>query len=314
MNGIVQGASGQWYQLGKKISEGGFGDVYLATRLGTNDTIAVKVLRDYRNADALRHFRREVDVLHSLGIIGIIELLDFNLGVEPPFFVMPYMSGGTLLAWAGKLPIANIVSIARWLTNLIAQLHGKNQVHRDIKPDNILVDGTGQLKVADFGLGNDPQFTMAFTGQGAGTAGYAAPEVAQRGQIPNRASDIYSLGATLFHLITGTHPRSAKTLDLAAHNPFTPKALRDLLLEMVHANPAQRPTAQQLVLRLAALNLEAKAEPPPSPPPRQPQSSDSGPNWGAIAGLGLGALALLGLIEAASGGSNPPPRRPPRRR
>ncbi len=300
MNRIVWGVSGQRYQLGKKISEGGFGDIYLATRIGSTGTFAVKVLRDYANRDALRHFRREVEVLHSLGIIGIIELLDYNLAVQPPFFVMPYMSGGTLAAWAGKLPLTNLVNIARWLTHLIAQLHSKNQLHRDIKPDNILVDGTGQCKVADFGLGNDSRFTMVFTGHGAGTAGYAAPEVVN-GQIPTRASDIYSLGATFFHLLTGLHPRLVKSLDVWAHNRSFPASLRQLLLEMMQFDPARRPTAQQLVLRLAAINIQ---EPPAPPPPRRPAAT-SGTNWGAVAGLGALFASFLAVIVgvAASSGS-----------
>lgn len=299
MNQIIFGTRGLPYRLQDKISEGGFGDVFLAEQIGSGRTVAVKVLRDYRNADALRHFRREVEVLHSLGINGIIELLDYNLNVQPPFFIMPYMSGGTLSKWAGKLALPNFVSIARWLTNLVLQLHSKNQVHRDIKPDNILVDGAGELRIADFGLGNDPRFTMVFTGHGAGTRGYAAPEVAVYGQIPTRASDIYSLGATLFHLLTGIHPSKAASFDLWNHSRAVPKELRDAVLEMLRPVPEQRPSAQQLLFRLAGLNLAEQApSPPPPPPPRRQQSSDAGA-WGAAA---IGLLFLVGLGVAAGSG------------
>lgn len=313
MSTIIWGISGQRFLLGQKISEGGFGDVYSAQRIGTGETVAIKVLRDYMNADALRRFQREVVVLQTLGIVGIIEILDYNLHTTPPFFVMPYMSGGTLATWAGKLPIANILGIARWLTNMVAQLHRKNQIHRDIKPDNILVDGRGQLKVADFGLGNDPRFTMIFTGHGVGTPGYAAPEVARDGQIPTRESDIYSLGATLFHLLTGQHPRLARSLDVWAHNRSIPQSLRDLVQEMLHPNPVQRPAAWQLALRFTTLNLEEQKPPPPPPPPRRPPAADSGPGWGTAL-LGLGALLLLGGVAATSSSDTPKPRGRPRRR
>lgn len=296
MNRILVGSAGQLYLLGTKINSGGFGDVFQATQIGSARTVAVKMLRDYHNADSRRHFHREVQLLRSLGINGIIELLDYNLTAEPPFYVMPYMSGGTLEQWVGKLPLPNVIGVARWLTNLVLQLHSKNQLHRDIKPDNILLDDTGGLKIADFGLGNDPRFTMVFTGHGAGTAGYAAPEVAEHGMIGTKESDIYSLGATLFHLLTGVHPRKARSFDVWQYDRGIPKALRDVLLDMLRPMPQQRPNAQQLHLRFAGLNLEKQKQQPPTPPP-QPRQQSSNAGFALVA---LGGLFLLAVGIAAS--------------
>lgn len=278
------------YKFQEKIDgeRGGFADVWTALDPDSGKVVAVKVLRDFRSADARRRFEREVRILCSLRHSGIVPLLGYNLNVEQPFYVMPYMRWGCLTSWAGKLSPEHVRRVFRRLVSVLAYLHSRGTLHRDIKPDNVLVDGNGNFTVGDFGLGNDPRCTVIFTVNAVGTPGYVAPELINGWGAASQASDMYSLGATLFHLITGVHPRDAQSLDVWTIRRDVPEDLRNIVLQLSSPVPLSRPTARQLT---AANPPEAEDE---ARIPAKPI------DWGAVVGGVLAAGAIFLLVGAAA--------------
>lgn len=285
------------YLLQEQIGGGGFADVWRAVRDDTGEEVAVKMLRDFRNWDARHRFAREVRMIQGLRHHRVVRVIEANVTIERPFYVMPLMKGGALTGWAGRLTPAIVRGILTELADFLTYLHEQGGLHRDIKPDNLLVNADGQFAVGDFGLGNNPRYTVMFTAHAAGTWGYIAPELTRPGGQATAAADIYSLGATLFHLLTGVHPQQASSLDPWTVNRNIPADLRNLVVQMVQRAANQRPTARHLLERL---------RPPKRAPQRQPQpaqtarpSAASGDFWKVIAGVG-GLAAIVALIASAS--------------
>jgi eukaryotic-like serine/threonine-protein kinase len=249
------------YDVHEKLGEGGFGEVFRATRLSDNLVVAIKFLHAGAGADERHRFEREVKLIGGHQHPKIIKLLDYDLTAERPYYVMPYMRGGPLTRWVGKLPIENVRAVLRGLLDVLVYMHRTGGIHRDLKPDNVLVDGEGQIALGDFGHGNSPKYTVKFTLTAAGTPGYAAPELFRPGGLASPSSDIYSLGATIFHLLTGIHPVGAGTLDLQHHAPDVPVDLKDLVKRMVARDPTQRPTAEQLA-EMLGVRQSAPSQPP----------------------------------------------------
>lgn len=276
---------GKHYDLYESIGGGGFADVYRAVLRGTTRQFALKLLRDFRNPDARHRFAREVRMLRGLKHERVVKLIDANTNAEQPFYVMPLMSGGAMTAWAGRLPFTNVRVVLAQVLDFLVYLHAQGGLHRDIKPDNLLVDAKGNLAVGDFGLGNNPRYTVLMTAHAAGTWGYVAPELSEPNARATSAADIYSLGATMFHLVTGMHPKDATTLDPLWVRPDIPPDIRSWILAMVRPDPRQRPTASQLLVVVD-----------PGRSRRQPKASTD-----AAAGVAaLFALGAFALIAAAA--------------
>jgi serine/threonine-protein kinase len=234
------------YQLHEKLGDGGFGEVFRAVRLDDGLEVAIKFLHEGSGQEERHRFEREVRLLQAHAHPHIMTVLDHDLSAARPFYVMPLMTGGPLTRWAGKLSDAALRGVVRTLVDVVATLHVAGGIHRDLKPDNIFVDGQGHLAVGDFGLGNNPACTVMLTMHAAGTPGYAAPELWQPGGQASAAADIFSLGATLFHLITGVRPQIGTYLDPRTLVPGVSDDLRDLVLQMVQRDPQRRPTATAL--------------------------------------------------------------------
>jgi serine/threonine protein kinase len=226
---------------------GGFGEVWRALRKDTGEEVAVKILRDANDADARKRFEREVKILLQLDHPGIVKLIAYRLDGERPFYVMPLMKGGCLSPYAGKLNHHVIRGLLQKFANALHHIHERGGIHRDFKPDNVLIDSQGNTALADFGLGNDPRCTVFVTAHAAGTRGYMAPELHEHLGRATSSSDIYSLGASIFQLLTGVHPAQASSLDPWAYNREVPEDLRNLVLLMVQRNPLRRPKAADIV-------------------------------------------------------------------
>lgn len=284
------------YQLIEVIGGGGFADVWRAIRQDTREEVAVKMLRDYLNSEARHRFAREVRMIQGLRHRRVIRMIEANVDATQPFYVMPLMKGGALTRWAGNLPAPTVRGILTELADFLTYLHEQGGFHRDIKPDNLLVDSAGQFAVGDFGLGNNPRYTVMFTAHAAGTWGYVAPELTKPGAQVTAASDIYSLGASLFHLLTGMHPAQAAALDPWMYRRDIPVDLRNLVVQMVHPDPKCRPSARWILQVLAPQQV-----PKPQVAPAQSDSS-SGDFWKALLGIG-GVAAVLALVAAAASDS-----------
>ncbi len=178
---------------------------------------------------------------------GMVRILFADTEAERPYYVMPFLSGGTLLQYAGWLSNEQLVAVAFEVGGSLAALHERSVAHGDVKPDNILVSGDGKLQVAD-PLDNGFGCTVLFSQNHGGTPGYWAPEV-RAGNPISQPGDLYSYGATLYHLATGHKPQDSERLDSAVWQWNGCSRIRRTIAACCHPNPAMRPDIQE-ALRL----------------------------------------------------------------
>jgi eukaryotic-like serine/threonine-protein kinase len=237
---------------------GGNGDLYIGRRSDTGESVVVKFLREAHLPRSRKAFAREVRIL-ARKLHGIVPLLGCNTAADRPFYVMPYLKGGSLSQYAGRLTDTQLQAVAMDLARTLANLHAANGVHGDFKPDNILVTEEGQLQVAD-PLGNGTLFTILFSENRGGTPGYMAPEIAAGGSI-SRAGDVHSYGATLYHLLTGRTPQDGQRLDRTPEGFRNPPNIREIIAACCYLDPNARPTMQDVVRILGGTRwVEIQAE------------------------------------------------------
>lgn len=232
------------YEYVRPLSSGGRGDVHLYYVRTTNLLVAVKFLRDSHLQNERRAFFREIDTL-AKQVPGMVKLLDFNKLVDRPYYVMEYLGGGTLTQYAGRLPDEQLLSLATGLANVLSTFHSKCGAHGDYKPDNILAAQDGKLKLGD-PAGNGYGFSVLLAPARGGTPGYWAPEIQNNGTVSPQA-DVFSFGATLYHLVTGRRPADGQELDPLASGFACPSRLREVILLCTRTDPKTRPTMQQVV-------------------------------------------------------------------
>lgn len=277
--------------------------VYLAHDRELDRVVAVKRLADNLAHD--RSFRdrflREAQLAARLSHPRLVRVYDF--GHDPdgrPFIVMEYVEGGSLaekLARDGVLSPARVVAVARDCCAGLAYAHAAGLVHRDLKPQNLLLDSDCRVKIADFGIARTLDGTsLTLTGSVLGTAGYLAPEQAGGEQV-TAAADIYGLGVTLHQLVTGTMPGPDASQPL-------PDPLRGAVASCLDPDPARRPTAEALS---AMLDEPATLVAPPRVLPRH-VTPVRGMRNGRLAAALLAVLivAVIVIMAATSGGAGPP--------
>ncbi|MGN4126257.1 Stk1 family PASTA domain-containing Ser/Thr kinase [Lysinibacillus sphaericus] len=204
------------YKILELIGGGGMSNVYLAHDMILNRDVAIKVLRyDFTNEDELhRRFQREALSVTSLTHPNIVSIYDVGDDGDLHYIVMEYVQGKTLKQYIQEFaPIspARCVHIMKELTSAIANAHENHIIHRDIKPQNILMDAEGNVKITDFGIAmtlSATSFTQ--TNSVLGTVHYLSPEQARGGTATNK-SDIYALGIVLYELLTGELPFSGES-------------------------------------------------------------------------------------------------------
>ncbi|GIV97501.1 MAG: hypothetical protein KatS3mg057_2158 [Herpetosiphonaceae bacterium] len=216
------------YRLDRKIGEGGFAEVFLATDLELGRQVAVKVMaRSWaRDQEFIRRFRTEARAVAALDHPHILPIYDFGTANDMPFLVMPFAAGGTLATRIKQRPSpAEIVRYLREISSALDYAHQQRIVHRDIKPTNILIHRDGRLVLTDFGLAKlIDNLTTAAQTQVLGTAAYMAPEQFQG--LVSPASDIYALGVMLYEMVVGKLPYEGNTREvLLAHFQATPASL-----------------------------------------------------------------------------------------
>src|SRR5438552_8301703 len=266
------------YRLWRRLGEGGMGSVYLAYK--EDQQFAIKVLSDQlaHNQAYLDRFHREAKSGTLLNHPNIVRCI--AAGQDPAtgkhYLVMEYVDGPSthaLLDRLGRLPVGDVVHIALDIARALEYLHARNYVHRDIKPDNILITQAGVAKLADLGLAKrmDDASQLTATHQGFGTPYYMPYEQAISAKRADSRSDIYALGATLYHLLTGEVPFKGespgeiaeKKLEgdfMPAHaiNPEVPPLLDGILARMMARNPRDRfQTASELIVHLERSQLAA---------------------------------------------------------
>jgi len=224
------------YEIEGELGKGGMGAVQLATDRSLQRKVAIKRI----HADspvALRRFVTEARSIAALNHFNIVQVHEFERDEEGPFLVLEYVSGGSLLdrLKEGKLEVEDAVSITCQLCDALTLAHGKGIIHRDIKPANILLTEEGIPKLSDFGLARQETVDHGQTQEGAvlGTLDFMPPEQRRDATATDARSDLWSLAATLYQMITGEVPR---VIDLDA----VPQKLRSTFATALKQNPEER--------------------------------------------------------------------------
>lgn len=254
------------YQLGNLIGRGGMGHVYRAVDLYTGEIVAVKQLHKTivaENPDLVDRFQREGEALRQLDHPNIVNVMATIEEDGTHYLVMEYVSGGSLrelIDDQGRLPVVGVLNIALDLADALTRAHRLNIIHRDIKPDNVLLAEDGTPRLTDFGvahLGNRTRLTQ--TGSVIGTYAYLSPEACHGLELDERA-DIWSFGVLLYEALAGRLPfqetGTAAMLtailtkpapDLNRLRPDLPPALVDLIHGMLEKDRDRRISSVRLV-------------------------------------------------------------------
>jgi eukaryotic-like serine/threonine-protein kinase len=198
------------YELQELVGAGGMSNVFRAYDRLLERTVAIKVLHDQLGADEdyVERFRREARSVAQLAHPNIVTVIDRGEENGRQYIVFEYIEGDSLkqIVADGPLPIPDVLDLALQVAQALAFAHDRGLVHRDVKPQNVLLTEEGQAKVTDFGIARSLDVQgVTQTGTVLGTSDYIAPEQA-RGQRVDRKTDIYSLGAVLYELLTGEVP------------------------------------------------------------------------------------------------------------
>jgi eukaryotic-like serine/threonine-protein kinase len=204
------------YRLESKLGSGGMSTVYLATDEVLDRPVAIKLLHREisEEADQLERFRREARAAARLSHPNLVGVIDAGEDDGRPYIVFEYIEGRTLkrrLQEEGRLPVDEAVAYAIEIGRGLTAAHARKLVHRDVKPQNVLIDPDGRAKVTDFGIARSlEQQGMTATGRVLGTTDYVSPEQAMGEDVDER-SDVYSLGVVLYEMLTGDVPFRAET-------------------------------------------------------------------------------------------------------
>jgi serine/threonine-protein kinase len=306
----LQATLGAAYSLDRELGGGGMSRVFVATETALGRTVVIKVLSpDLAEALNAERFRREIQLAARLQHPHIVPLLTAGESAGLPYFTMPFIQGESLrerLVSRGELPVSDAIRVLREVASALEYAHANGVVHRDIKPDNVMISG-GSAMVMDFGVAK--AVTDAATrrdggltqlGVTLGTPAYMAPEQAAADPATDQRADIYAFGVMAYELLTGDTPfagRPAQAM-LAANavetpeaitrrRPAVPPALGALVMHCLEKRPSDRPqTAAEIVRVLDAVPTSAASI------RATPAVSRRTPGW--LVGAALGAIIVIG--------------------
>jgi serine/threonine protein kinase len=333
------------YEFGEPIGSGGVGTVYRATDRTTGTPVAIKVLRTKLSDNPTVHqrFVQEFRAATQLEHPNIVRALEMGLDGNISYLVYELVNGadlGDMIRTRSRLPEADAVKIVTQIAQALHYAHQRNVIHRDVKPDNILVMPDGRAKLTDFGLAKDFNNDLDLTKHSGslGTPNYMAPEQFGGAKEADGRCDIYGLGATLFAAVTGEMPFHAKTplailtrkeresLSARAVVPELSPRLDAAVRSALQSNPELRPASCLEFFKLLTarprfdgtpvpdlLTPSAQTSPPPVPgvpPPTGPTSPPPVP--GVPPGsdrracvrhlIGVGTCGVVDTAAAGDGG------------
>lgn len=275
------------YDVLAKLAEGGMGTVYKARSRLTGEIVAVKVVSPgpARNPIVLQRFEREFAAAKVLDHPNVVRAIEFSGAGPHPFLVMEFVDGESLgqrMERTGAVPEPEAVALIAQVCDGLQRAHKQGLVHRDVKPDNVMVNLDGVAKLTDMGLVKeiDNDLNLTKTGRGLGTPHYMAPEQFRNAKTVDVRGDVYSLGATLYALVTGTVPfATSNPLECwmkKIRNEFpAPKELNAAISDRVDwairramsAEPNQRPSSCREFLEDLTGQSRASATPSSTAPP-----------------------------------------------
>jgi eukaryotic-like serine/threonine-protein kinase len=320
------------YKLEAKLGSGGMSTVYLARDQTLDRAVAVKVMHREMSeqADQLERFRQEARAVAKLSHPNVVAVIDAGEDGGYPYIVFEYVEGETLkqrIARIGALDpqeaLAYAIEVGRGLT----VAHGRNMVHRDIKPQNVLIDSEGRAKLTDFGISRQlEQDGMTATGRVLGTTDYVAPEQAMGHPVDPR-SDVYSLGVVLYEMLVGQVPFQADSQvgvamkhvneslpDVQQRRPEISAAAALVVERATAKDPNERyqgvgemiddlSTALEVeAARAGSTTGEATSVLDAVPPPKRKLAGRNRLSWAAIVGLLVVAAVALTAVWLISSG------------
>jgi serine/threonine-protein kinase len=270
----LESAIGERYEIEAEIGSGGMAIVYRARDKRDGRLVALKVLRATASAGGAARFRREIALAAALEHPRILPLLDSGECVDRLWYTMPLVAGESLgdrVRRDGSLPIPKAVSILRDIAEALDYAHGRGVVHRDLKPDNVLL-AEGRAVIADFGVAK-AILTAVFgaagtanevrtsTGTTVGTPTYMSPEQAAGEKSVDYRTDLYALGVIAYELVTGAPPFTASSRQamitahlavrprpLSRHRRAIPPVLDSLVMRLLEKRAADRPSSAAEVI------------------------------------------------------------------
>ncbi len=310
------------YRLEAKLGSGGMSTVYLARDQTLDRQVAVKVMHREMSeqADQLERFRQEARSVAKLSHPNVVSVIDAGEDGGHPYIVFEYVEGETLkqrVSRDGALEPQEAIAYAIEIARGLSVAHARRMVHRDIKPQNILIDAEGRAKLTDFGISRQlEQDGMTATGRVLGTTDYVAPEQAM-GRPVDQRSDIYSLGVVLYEMLVGQVPFAADSQvgvamkhvneelpDVQRRRPDVSAAVALVVERATAKDPGERyqqvsemiddlSTALEVeAARAGSTTGEATSVLDAVPPPKRELSSGRRWSWAAVAGL----LLVIGVV------------------
>jgi tetratricopeptide (TPR) repeat protein/tRNA A-37 threonylcarbamoyl transferase component Bud32 len=317
----LQAALGSTYAVERELGGGGMSRVFLATEKALDRKVVIKVLPPEMGAGVNQdRFQREIQLAAKLQHPHIVPLLTAGAAGDLRYYVMPFIEGESLRAKLGReaeLPVAEAVRYLRDVTDALAHAHAHAVVHRDVKPDNVLISGRHAL-VTDFGVAKAVSASsgsnLTSLGLALGTPAYMAPEQAAGDPHLDHRADIYATGVLGYEMLTGRLPFSAITPQalLAAHvtqipepierhRPAVPPVLAGIVMRCLEKKPADRwQRADELQAALDTVATSGVSTPTDTAPVAIHRPAPSpGTRVLQVAGwFGVGAVALLALVYA----------------
>jgi len=264
------------YDILARIGKGGMGTVFKAIHLDSGRLVALKILPISlaKDRNYIRRFLREARAASELSHPNITRVFEVGNYRGVFYFTMEYVEGETLLERIrrlGRLSATEALRIAEGVARGLAHAHQHNIVHRDVKPENIIIATDGTVKLTDLGLAkriDDVEQDITVTGQVVGTPCYMSPEQISAPKTVDHRADIYALGATLYHMVTGRRPHmaetSAKIMLNVLNNPLlfeeqdeVPQPVQELIWRLTAKERSARPQNTEQAIREIRLALQA---------------------------------------------------------
>ena len=314
------------YRLTKKLGQGGMGAVYQAHQISLDRPVALKVLSEELASKPafVGRFQREAKVMAKLDHPNVLRCYGVHQTGKYHYLAMEFVDGGSVQDWLkklGKFKLGDSLYLTLVCARALQHAHELNLIHRDIKPDNILLTKRGVIKIADLGLAKatDDDLGLTKTGTGAGTPIYMAPEQARDSKHVDGRTDIYAMGVMLYVFLTGELPFKGETLvemieskekgkfsPSRRFNDEVPERLDLILDKMLAAKPEHRyQTCAEVILDLESLGLANERlsfiEPPPGP------QSKSAPPTPPPKKINVVRAALSAPRSAGRGAASPTP-------